>query len=108
MKEGKTLWRHPMLHRCCICHSCPLAVFNCLVPDLALCVVNSRQALEAMTTARDQLAAVAQQLDVRVQAMHVQTMQLPQLQQELITLQELHQRMQKDQQLQSQVCTVAV
>lgn len=62
-----------------------------------------RQALDAMTSARDQLAAVAQQLEAKVQQQHQQVLQLPLLQQELHGLQELHQRMQKETQLQQQV-----
>ncbi|WIA17235.1 hypothetical protein OEZ85_014109 [Tetradesmus obliquus] len=61
-----------------------------------------RQALDAMTAARDQLAAVAHQLEGQAQHMHQQLLALPQLQQELQALQELNQRLQKDNQLQLQ------
>jgi hypothetical protein len=60
-----------------------------------------------MTAARDQIAAVAHQLEGQAQHMHQQLLALPQLQQELQALQELHQRLQKDNQLQLQVCAVA-
>jgi prefoldin subunit 5 len=56
-----------------------------------------------MTAARDQLAAVAHQLEGQAQHMHQQLLALPQMQQELQSLQELHQRLQKDNQLQLQV-----
>eukprot|EP00775_Hariotina_reticulata_P013324 gene13324-13453_t len=61
-----------------------------------------RQGLDAMTNARDQLAAVVHQLEERVQQMHGHLMQLPVLQQELQNLQELHKRLQRDSEAQLQ------
>lgn len=63
-----------------------------------------RQALDATTAARDQLGAVAHQLEEKVQVMHSQLMQLPQLQHELKLLQEQQQVLDKDRAVQIQVC----
>lgn len=62
-----------------------------------------RQALDATTAARDQLAAVAHQLEEKVQVMHSQLMQLPQLQHELKVLHEQQQHVEKDRAVQLQV-----
>lgn len=67
------------------------------------CCCGCRQGLDAMTNARDQLAAVVHQLEERVQQMHGHLMQLPILQQELQNLQELHKRLQRDSEAQLQV-----
>jgi hypothetical protein len=72
----------------------------------AVCVIEScRQALDATLAARDQLAAVAHQLEEKVQVMHAQLMQLPQLQHELKQLREQQQQLDKEKAMQMQVCT---
>jgi prefoldin subunit 5 len=63
--------------------------------------------MDAALSSREQLAAVAQQLEDKVQVMHSQLMQLPALQQELKQLQEHQQQLEKDRGVQVQVRPVA-
>lgn len=70
---------------------------------LSSTTMQHRQALDAITAARDQLAAVAHQLEEKVQVMHSQLMQLPQLQHELKVLHEQQQQVDKDRAVQMQV-----
>lgn len=64
-----------------------------------------RQALDATLVARDQVAAVAHQLEEKVQVMHSQLVQLPQLQHELKQLQEQQRQLDHDHARQMQVRT---